>query len=156
MQVATAPAEAVPPLVPPLPPPSLVPAVAIVALPLVAEPSEPADPTPRDAVLAQRPDHARAAMHLEHEPALADAEADGRGRVLAETEARPDTHVISQDDALTRVAARLHAAKKSGDAMVDRLNKLSLEAARRNQVFIPPGAARRVTPPKRPRALVLP
>ncbi|HUB50466.1 MAG TPA: hypothetical protein VMB73_36320 [Acetobacteraceae bacterium] len=151
-QVATAPVEAMPPLIPPPPPPNLVATVALH----VTEPSGPADPAPPDDVPAHRPDHARAAVHFEHKPAVAGADVDGRGRVLAEADASPDTHAISRGDALTRVTAGLPAGEESDNVMVDRLNTLSLEAARHNRVFIPPGVARRVIAPKRPRALALP
>jgi hypothetical protein len=95
-------------------------------------------------------------MHPDHKPAVAGADADGRGHVLAEADARPDTHAVSQDNTLTHVMAKLPPDNESGNAMVERLNTLSLEAARHNRAFIPPGVARRVIPPKRPRALALP
>jgi hypothetical protein len=155
-QVVTAPAEAMPPLVPPPPPPNLVPAVATMALPQVAEPSGPANPMPQDDMPAHRPDHASAAMHPEQKLAVAAADADGRGRVLAEADMRLDTDAVSQDNAPAQVMARLPPGKEPDDAIVERLNTLSLEAARHNRVFIPPGVARRVIPPKRPRALALP
>ena len=162
-------AEATPPSAPPSPPPNLVPAVAIATAPLVAEPSKPADKTPSDNPLTHRPDHASAAVHIHHKLVVADADVDRSTRILAQPDThpyqhqdahpdkQPDPHAVSPPDALKRVLARLRAGEESGDVMVDRLNTLSLEAARHGRSFIPPGVPRpSATAPRRPLAFALP
>jgi hypothetical protein len=149
------PIEARPP-VPPPPPPSLVPAAATVIPTQVAEPSKAADPMPRDNLMAHQPDHATAAMNLRHKQAVADANADGLARASAQPAANQATHV-SQDNALTHIVGRRHTRERSGDAMVARLNTLSLEAAQDGEIFIPPEVHRRsVIPSKRKLDLALP
>ena len=69
----------------------------------------------------------------------------------------PYTHSIPRHVAPMRVTAKPRAGEEQGDVMVDRLNKLSLEAALHGRTFIPPGVHRAsVTPPGPPLDSALP